>query len=107
MSCAPSVTESDVQEASASWRDIWNYLSTGAGYEKAKVELEQGQTKRWYKQVKAQQDDLFGPLQTPAELSNPEHPRFNWFQHEMTMTLFPLCEWCECQRFFCSEIKIG
>lgn len=77
------VTESDVQEASVLRRDIWNYLSTSGGYEKAKAELEQGRTKRWYKQVKAQQDDLFGPLQTPAELSKPEHPGFNWFQHEM------------------------
>jgi dienelactone hydrolase len=77
------VTESDVQEASVLRRDIWDYLSTGSGYEKAKAELEQGRTKRWYKQVKAQQDDLFGPLQTPAELSKPGHPGFNWFQHEM------------------------
>jgi dienelactone hydrolase len=77
------VAESDVQEASVLRRDIWDYLATGGGYEKAKAELEQGRTKRWYKQVKAQQDDLFGPLQTPAELSKPEHPGFNWFQHEM------------------------
>jgi pimeloyl-ACP methyl ester carboxylesterase len=83
------VTESDVQEASVLRRDIWNYLSTGAGYEKAKVELEQGRTKRWYKQVRAQQDDLFGPLQPPAELSNPEHPGFNWFQHEMNYDPVP------------------
>ena len=83
------VTESDVQEASVLRRDIWNYLSTGAGYEKAKAELEQGRAKRWYKQAKAQQDDLFGPLQTPAELSKPEHPGFNWFQHEMNYDPVP------------------
>jgi dienelactone hydrolase len=83
------VTESDVQEASVLRRDIWNYLSTGAGYEKAKAELEQGRTKRWYKQAKAQQDDLFGPLQTPAELSKREHPGFIWFQHEMNYDPVP------------------
>jgi dienelactone hydrolase len=83
------VIESDVQEASVLRRDIWNYLSTGVGYKKAKTELEQGRTKRWYKQVKAQQDDLFGLLQPPAELSNPEHPRFNWFQHEMNYDPVP------------------
>jgi uncharacterized protein len=83
------VTESDVQEASVLRRDIWDYLSTGGGYQKAKAELEQGRTKRWYKQVKAQQDDLFGPLQSPAELSKPEHPGFNWFQYEMNYDPVP------------------
>ncbi len=84
---AEGVAESDVREASTLRRDIWNYVSnntaSAAGYEKAKAELEQARSKRWYKQVKAQQDDLFGPLQTPAELSKPDHPGFNWFQHEM------------------------
>jgi dienelactone hydrolase len=83
------VTESDVQEASVLRRDIWNYLSTGAGYEKAKAELEQARTRRWYKQVRAQQDDLFGPLQPPAGLGNPEQPGFNWFQHEMNYDPVP------------------
>jgi dienelactone hydrolase len=83
------VAESDIREASTLRRDTWNYLSSGAGYEKAKAELEQARTKRWYKQVKAQQDDLFGPLQTPAELSKPDHPGFNWFQHEMNYDPVP------------------
>jgi dienelactone hydrolase len=83
------VTESDVQEASVLRRDIWDYLSSGSGYEKAKAELEQGRAKRWYKQVKAQRDDLFGPLQTPAELGKPEHSGFNWFQHEMNYDPVP------------------
>jgi len=83
------VTEKDVQEASVLRRDIWKYLSTGRGYERAKAELGQGRAKRWYKQVKAQQDDLFGPLQTPVELSNPERFRFNWFQHEMNYDPVP------------------
>jgi uncharacterized protein len=85
------VAESDVREASALRRDIWNYLANnaGAGYERAKAELEQARTKRWYKQVKAQQDDLFGPLQTPAELSKPDHPGFNWYQREMNYDPVP------------------
>jgi pimeloyl-ACP methyl ester carboxylesterase len=90
---AEGAAESDVGEASTLRRDIWNYLSNNAGsstgYEKAKAELEQARTKRWYKQVKAQQDDLFGPLQTPAELSKPDHPGFNWFQHEMNYDPVP------------------
>jgi uncharacterized protein len=84
---AEGVAESDVREASALRRDVWNYLSSStwsaAGYEKAKTELEQARAKRWYKQVKGQQDDLFGTLQTPAELSKPDHPGFNWYQREM------------------------
>lgn len=86
---AEGVAESDVGEASSLRRNVWNYLSSGVGNEKAKTELEQARTKRWYKQVKAQQDDLFGPLQTPAELSNPGHPGFNWFQHEMNYDPVP------------------
>jgi uncharacterized protein len=83
------VAESDVGEASTLRRNVWNYLSSGIGYEMAKTELEQARTKRWYKQAKAQQDDLFGPLQTPAELSKPDHPGFNWFQHEMNYDPVP------------------
>ena len=90
---AQGLAESDIREASALRRDVWNYLSNStegrAGYEKAKTELEQARTKRWYKQVKGQQDDLFGPLQTPAELSKPGHPGFNWFQHEMNYDPVP------------------
>ncbi len=83
------VAESDVREASTLRRDTWNYLSSGVGYEKAQAELERARTKRWYKQVKAQQDDLFGPLQTPAELSKPDHPGFNWYQREMNYDPVP------------------
>lgn len=90
---AEGMSESDVREASALRRDIWNYLSNstggGAGYEKAKAELEQARAKRWYKQVKAQEDDLFGPLETPAELSKPDHPGFRWYQHEMNYDPLP------------------
>src|SRR5271167_2389016 len=66
---ATGASENDVQEAGALRRDIWNYLSTGAGYEKAKAELEQGRTKRWYKQAKAQQDDLYQRLVRPCSNS--------------------------------------
>jgi dienelactone hydrolase len=90
---AEGASESDVREASTLRRNVWNYLSNrtggGTGYQEAKTELEQARTKRWYKQVKAQQDDLFGPLQTPAELSKPDHPGFNWFQHEMNYDPVP------------------
>jgi uncharacterized protein len=90
---AEGVTEGDIREASALRKDIWNYLSNntsgGAGYEKAKAELEQARTKRWYKQVKAQQDDLFGSLQTPAELSKRDSPDFNWYKREMNYDPVP------------------
>jgi len=80
---AAGLTESDVREASALRRNIWNYLSSGAGYKEAKTELQQARAKRWYKQVKGQQDDLFGTLLTPAELGKPDHPGFRWYQEEM------------------------
>ena len=84
---AEGVAENDVREANTLRRDIWHYLSSSThsatDYEKAKVELEQARAKRWYIKVKAQQDDLFGSLQTPAELSKPQHRNVNWYQHEM------------------------
>jgi len=43
---ADGMPEEDVREASAVRRDIWNYMSSGEGYEKAKGELEQSRTRR-------------------------------------------------------------
>jgi uncharacterized protein len=79
---AEGVVESDVREASAVRRDIWNYMSNGNGYEKAKKELEQARTKGWFGKAKVQEDDSFGTLPTPAELSKqPAHSR-QWFKQE-------------------------
>jgi pimeloyl-ACP methyl ester carboxylesterase len=79
---ARGMSEHDVREASSVRRDIWNYLSSGAGYEKAKTELEQARTKPWYSQAKAQEDDSFGPLPTPAELSKQPAHSTQWFKQE-------------------------
>jgi uncharacterized protein len=76
------VPESDVREASAVRRDIWSYMSNGQGYKKAKTELEQARTKRWYDKAKAQQDDSFGALPTPTELSKPVGRSALWFKQE-------------------------
>lgn len=86
---AEGMSEHDVQEASGVRRDIWKYLSSGAGYEKARAELEQARRKSWYSQAKAQEDDSFRPLQTPAELKKPNHAVFNWYQHEMNYDPVP------------------
>jgi dienelactone hydrolase len=79
---AEGVTESDVREASAVRRDIWNYMSNGNGYEKAKKELEQARTKGWFGKAKVQQDDSFGTLPTPAELSKQPAHSTQWFKQE-------------------------
>ncbi|HKN75999.1 MAG TPA: alpha/beta fold hydrolase [Candidatus Acidoferrum sp.] len=76
------VPESDVREASAVRRDIWNYMSNGNGYEKAKKELEQARTKGWFGKAKVQQDDSFGTLPTPAELSKQPAHSTQWFKQE-------------------------
>jgi dienelactone hydrolase len=86
---AEGMSEHDVQEASGVRRDIWKYLSSGAGYEKTRAELEQARAKSWYRQAKAQEDDSFRPLRTPAELSKPNHSGFNWYQHEMNYDPVP------------------
>jgi dipeptidyl aminopeptidase/acylaminoacyl peptidase len=72
------VDEGDVREASTVRRDIWSYMASGLGYEKMKAEMDKARTKRWFSQAKVQQDDSFGPLQTPAELRKPAI----WFKQE-------------------------
>ena len=75
--------ERDVREASAVRRDIWNYMSSGNGYEKVKEELEQARSKVWFSQAKEQQDDSFGTLPKPEELSKPVGRSLLWFGQEM------------------------
>jgi uncharacterized protein len=79
---AQGVPESDVQEASTIRRDIWSYMSTGNGYEKAKTELQQAHTKEWFSKAKAQQDDSFSSLPTPSELSTQPAHSMQWFRLE-------------------------
>jgi pimeloyl-ACP methyl ester carboxylesterase len=86
---AQGTSEHGVQEASSVRRDIWNYLASGAGYEQAKTELEQSRTKPWYSKAKAQEDDSFGPLKTPSELSKPEGRSAIWFRQEMNYDPVP------------------
>jgi uncharacterized protein len=83
---AQGVPESDVQEASTLRRNVWNYLFTGKGYDQAKKDLSQARTKRWYNGVRLQQDDLFGRLDMPSELSKPNLVRF---KREMTYDPIP------------------
>jgi alpha-beta hydrolase superfamily lysophospholipase len=86
---ARGMSEHDVQEASSVRRDIWNYLSSGAGYGKAKSELEKARTAPWYGQAKAQQDNSFGPLKPPDELSKLEGRSAIWFGKEMNYDPVP------------------
>ncbi len=79
---AEGVAESDVREASAVRRDIWNYMSNGNGYERVKKELEQAHTKGWFSKAKVQQDDSFGTLPMPAELSKQPAHSTQWFKQE-------------------------
>ena len=76
------VPEGAVREASTLRRDIWAYMASGLGYEKVKAGLNEARTKPWFKQAKAQQDDSFGPLPTPAELSKPVGRSILWFKQE-------------------------
>jgi dienelactone hydrolase len=79
---ARGVAESDVEAASAVRRDIWSYMESGQGYEKTKRELNEARTKPWFSQAKTQQDDSFGPLPTPAEVSKPVGRSAVWFKQE-------------------------
>lgn len=76
------VDEGDVREASGVRRDIWKYMASGVGYEKTKAEMDGARTKRWFSQARAQEDDSFGALPTPAELSKPVGRSAIWFKQE-------------------------
>src|SRR5215469_14076734 len=76
------VAERDVREASAVRRDIWSYMSSGNGYERVKTELELARTKGWFSQAKVQQDDSFGTLPKPEELSKPVGRSLLWYKQE-------------------------
>ena len=72
------MSDRDVDEASALRRLVWNYLATGAGYEKTKSEIERAKVKHWYPALHGQQDHLIGSFErAKTERSN------NWFKTEM------------------------
>jgi dienelactone hydrolase len=80
--------ESDVREAGTLRRDVWNYLFTGKGYEKASRDLSEARAKRWFHAVNAQQDRLFEPLQKPSDLDKPGSAILR-FRREMTYDPLP------------------
>lgn len=86
---ARGVPEEDIREADTLRRDVWNYLYTGRGYKEAKNELNQARSKRWYKEVKTQQDNLFGSLQIFSDVNKPGNPNVNWFRREMNYDPVP------------------
>jgi uncharacterized protein len=80
---ARGVAENDIQEASALRREIYGYLFSGKGYEKAKADLNQARTKPWYNETKTQHDALFARLQKPSELTERDNPNIIRFAREM------------------------
>jgi len=80
--------EAEVREADALRRDVWNYLFSGTGYEKARRELDKARAKRWFAEVDSQQDRLFEPLQQPSELDQPGSAILR-FRREMTYDPVP------------------
>jgi alpha-beta hydrolase superfamily lysophospholipase len=79
---AAGMKESDVVEASTVRRTIWNYLSNGQNYEGAKKSMTDSRAKRWYEEVKSQQDKLFEPLVTPDKIADPNYRYTRWFKKE-------------------------
>jgi uncharacterized protein len=82
------VPEVDVREADALRRNVWTYLFTGQGYEKARRELAEARGKRWFDEVNSQQDGLFGPLHKPSDLDRPGSATLR-FRREMTYDPLP------------------
>jgi pimeloyl-ACP methyl ester carboxylesterase len=83
---ARGLPQRDVDEATALRRDVWNYIFTRTGYQRARDELEQARKKPWFDEVKSQQDNLFDKLETPSELDKPNLIRF---RREMTYDPLP------------------
>jgi pimeloyl-ACP methyl ester carboxylesterase len=75
------LSENDVQEASALRREVWNCLRTGSGLDQARADLNRSRSAAWYNQVRDQEDNLFGLLQTPEELKKTRSTL--WFREEM------------------------
>jgi uncharacterized protein len=82
------VPEAYAREADALRRDVWTYLFTGKGYEKARRELDEARGKPWFSEVNSQQDRLFAPLQKPSELDRPGSSILR-FRREMTYDPVP------------------
>lgn len=53
------ISEQQIDEASELRRQVWHYLSTGEGYERASNALEHAQSQPWFAAVKEQPDGLF------------------------------------------------
>ena len=75
-------SESEIAEASTLRRQVWHYLATGDGYAEAKVLLERGRSKPWYRALQAQADGLFA-LSESAILHDPRVCSRLWFKHEI------------------------
>ena len=75
---AQGLPDEQVEEASKLRRQVWTYVSTGAGYAAAKSAVERAKSRPWYGQVKAQRDGIFDSFQNAAAEKN----RL-WFRVEM------------------------
>jgi len=71
--------KAQAEEASALRREVWTYMETGQGYERAKADLERAKSAPWYSVVSRQYDDLFHTLVTPAQRAGTSR---RWFQPE-------------------------
>ncbi|HKO04535.1 MAG TPA: alpha/beta fold hydrolase [Candidatus Acidoferrales bacterium] len=77
------MAESDIQEAGTLRRELYEYLYTAKGYEKAKADLDRARARPWFVKVKSQQDKLDERLQQPSELNERDHPNIVRFAREM------------------------
>jgi pimeloyl-ACP methyl ester carboxylesterase len=75
------LSENDIREASALRREVWNALRTDHGSEHARADLDRSRSAAWYNEVKDQEDNLFGLLQTPTDLKKTRSTL--WFREEM------------------------
>jgi len=74
--------ESEVAEASAVRRVVWDYLATGSGYAEVKEALTRARSRRWFQALGGQEDGLFA--QTDKAILNAGAKQYQpWFRSEM------------------------
>jgi len=71
-------SDQEISRASDVRRQVWSYMATGDGYERANSAIQRAKRERWYADLCAQQDDLIATFEHATSDRNQ-----NWFKSEM------------------------
>jgi pimeloyl-ACP methyl ester carboxylesterase len=89
---AQGVSDSDIREATALRREIWNYMYIGNGYDEMEAHIKLARTKPWFNAAGSQQDKLFEGITPPSAKSSASAKKYNWFRDEAQYDPVPALE---------------